>query len=230
MNRKRQTYERVHDRHGFGRDTSVRVHLLQHLVDVDGKRFLPPLLLLFLVGGTDSLLGLACLLDGLAGRLGGHVDDEKWWEVLEWNLNCSENVGEVIGSRPKHKMIPTNCGGVAFIWQTRTQEDSQWTARRTFTMQAFAQCTMKPANAQSHCLDTPSSLFNSTDCALQTEFWSVLFTAQSRRAIFLSFLVGFFVLCLWFGRCPHSFSASFLAANRFVSTVDDERPPDCFFS
>ncbi|CAH3182156.1 unnamed protein product, partial [Porites lobata] len=40
--------KRVHDAHGFAGDTSVRVNLLQHLVDVDGIAFLslsPPLLL-----------------------------------------------------------------------------------------------------------------------------------------------------------------------------------------
>lgn len=31
----------VHDAHGLGGDTSVRVHLLQHLVDVDGIGLLP---------------------------------------------------------------------------------------------------------------------------------------------------------------------------------------------
>ena len=40
--------ERVHDAHGFAGDTSVRVNLLQHLVDVDSVAFLslsPSLLL-----------------------------------------------------------------------------------------------------------------------------------------------------------------------------------------
>ena len=31
-------HERVHDGHGLGGDTGVRVDLLQHLVDVDGVR------------------------------------------------------------------------------------------------------------------------------------------------------------------------------------------------
>ena len=54
--------ERVHDAHGLGGDTGIGVHLLQHLVDVDGIRFLT--------------LGLALLsvlsngLGGLAGFLG----------------------------------------------------------------------------------------------------------------------------------------------------------------
>ena len=53
--------ERVHDGHGLGGDASVRVNLLQHLVDVDGIGFLS-LLLLFLVAGGAGGLGLAGLL------------------------------------------------------------------------------------------------------------------------------------------------------------------------
>ena len=59
-------HEGVHDRHGLGRDTSVGVHLSQHLVDVDGVGFPPPPLAL-LVPGT---LGLG-LGGGLLGSLGG---------------------------------------------------------------------------------------------------------------------------------------------------------------
>ena len=40
--------ERVHNAHGFAGDTSVRVNLLQHLVDVDSIAFLSlPLLFFF---------------------------------------------------------------------------------------------------------------------------------------------------------------------------------------
>ena len=53
--------ERVHDGHGLGGNASVRVNLLQHLVDVDGIGFLS-LLLLFLVAGGAGSLGLAGLL------------------------------------------------------------------------------------------------------------------------------------------------------------------------
>jgi len=66
--------ERVHDAHGLGGDTSVRVHLLQDLVDVDGIRLLPPLLTLLLVTLGDGFLGLARLLGGLSRCFGGHVD------------------------------------------------------------------------------------------------------------------------------------------------------------
>ena len=56
--------ERVHDAHGLGRDASVRVDLLQHLVDVDGIGFLS-LLLLFLVSGSTGGLSLTRLLRAL---------------------------------------------------------------------------------------------------------------------------------------------------------------------
>ena len=62
----------VHDGHGLGADSSVRVHLLQDFVDVDGVGFPPPPLLLLLArpGG----LGLACsLLGSLGCGLGWHV-------------------------------------------------------------------------------------------------------------------------------------------------------------
>ena len=57
--------ERVHDGHGLARDTGVGVHLLQHLVDVDGVR-LAPLLPFLLVALRDGLLGLAGLLRSLS--------------------------------------------------------------------------------------------------------------------------------------------------------------------
>ena len=62
----------VHDAHGLGGDTGVRVDLFQDLVDVDGIRFLAGSLLLFVTLG-DILLGFASLLSGLSGSLGGHV-------------------------------------------------------------------------------------------------------------------------------------------------------------
>jgi len=61
----------VHDGHGLGGDASVRVDLLEDLVDVDGVGFLPlPLGLLVSLG--DVLLGLAGLLGSLSGNFGGH--------------------------------------------------------------------------------------------------------------------------------------------------------------
>ena len=65
-------HERVHDRHSLGGDTSVRVNLLEHLVDVDAVGFLPPALLL-LVALSDRLLGLAGLFGSLSRGLGWHV-------------------------------------------------------------------------------------------------------------------------------------------------------------
>lgn len=52
-------HERVHDEHALGRDARVWVHLLQHLVDVDGVRLLS---LLGTLGSTGGGLGLSCLL------------------------------------------------------------------------------------------------------------------------------------------------------------------------
>jgi hypothetical protein len=64
--------ERVHDAHRLGGDAGVGVDLLQHLVDVDGVRFLPLLPLGLLVRLGDVLLGLARLLGGLSGGFGWH--------------------------------------------------------------------------------------------------------------------------------------------------------------
>ena len=66
--------ERVHDAHGLGGDTSVRVDLLQHLVDVDGVGLLPSQLLLLLVSLVDGLGGLAGLLGSLSRNLWWHGD------------------------------------------------------------------------------------------------------------------------------------------------------------
>ena len=49
----------AHDAHGLGGDTSVWVHLLQDLVDVDGIGFLPFLAPLLLIALDDSFGGLA---------------------------------------------------------------------------------------------------------------------------------------------------------------------------
>ena len=67
--------ERVHDAHGLGRDASVGVDLLQHLVDVDGIRFLPSLLLLLLITLGDGL--------GSLSRLLGSFSRNFWWHVGE---------------------------------------------------------------------------------------------------------------------------------------------------
>ena len=60
----------VHDRHSLAGDTSVGVHLLQHLVDVDSIAFLP-LPLALLVAGANSL-GLAGLLGALGRNFRRH--------------------------------------------------------------------------------------------------------------------------------------------------------------
>ena len=66
--------ERVHDAHGLGGDSSVRMDLLQHLVDVDGVGLLPSQLLLLLVSLVDGLGGLAGLLGSFSRNLWWHGD------------------------------------------------------------------------------------------------------------------------------------------------------------
>ena len=70
--------ERVHNAHGLGRDSGVRVDLLENLVNVDSIRLLPLLSLGTLL--TSPLLGLgginlrlARLLDVLTNSLGRHL-------------------------------------------------------------------------------------------------------------------------------------------------------------
>ena len=65
-------HERVHDGHGLGGDTRVRVHLLQHTVDVDRVRLLAGLSPL-LVSSAADLLALGGLLGSLGGWLGWHT-------------------------------------------------------------------------------------------------------------------------------------------------------------
>ena len=68
--------ERVHDAHGFTGDTSVRVNLLQHLVDVDSIAFLslsPSLLLSF----SPGLYLSGSLLAFLSCYFGCHVSKSR---------------------------------------------------------------------------------------------------------------------------------------------------------
>ena len=64
----------VHDAHGLGADASVRMDLLEDLVDVDGIRLLSFAVLGLLVTLGDSLGGLASLLDSFSGCFGWHVE------------------------------------------------------------------------------------------------------------------------------------------------------------
>merc|ERR1711962_1561820 len=64
--------KRVHDGHGLGRDSSVRVNLLQYLVDVNGIGLLPLALLLFLVTFSDRLNCFSTLDSSLARSFGWH--------------------------------------------------------------------------------------------------------------------------------------------------------------
>ena len=71
--------ERVHDGHGLGGDAGVGVHLLEHLVDVDGIRLLPPgrLLLLLSSGFRDDCLGRLSTLGSFTGSFGRHLQVES---------------------------------------------------------------------------------------------------------------------------------------------------------
>ena len=68
-------HERVHDRHGLGGDAGVRVHLLQHLVDVDAVGFPSPLSALLLAGADG--FGLAGLLGTFRRHFGRHDSDSS---------------------------------------------------------------------------------------------------------------------------------------------------------
>jgi len=70
-------HKRVHDGHGFGGDSSVRMDLFQHLVDVDGVRFLPLLPSLFPIPLGDVLLGFPCLLGSLSAHFWWHDDTKR---------------------------------------------------------------------------------------------------------------------------------------------------------
>ena len=67
-------HERVHDGHGLRADASVRVDLLQHLVDVDGVGFLPLLALFLAISLGNGLGGFTGLLVCLSRGFWWHVD------------------------------------------------------------------------------------------------------------------------------------------------------------
>ena len=74
-------HERVHDRHGLAGDTSVRVNLLQNLVDVDSIALPPPPFPL-LVPSTDSFSLAGCLLGSFRCWFGWHSDSGV--RTTEW--------------------------------------------------------------------------------------------------------------------------------------------------
>ena len=81
-------HKRIHDRHSFGAHSSVGVHLLENLVDVDSVGF-TPLALPLLISLGDRLLGLTGLLGSLSGNLRGHVDEFTGRERMK---NCPNRV------------------------------------------------------------------------------------------------------------------------------------------
>ena len=64
-------HERVHDGHCLAGDSNVWVHLLQHLVDVDGVVFSLLLLLRFLSPDRWALALVTAFFDPLLAALGG---------------------------------------------------------------------------------------------------------------------------------------------------------------
>ena len=83
--------EGVHDAHGLGGDTGVRVDLFQDLVDVDGVGLLPLVPLLLLVALGDGLGGLAGLLGSFSRNLGRH-DDRLVTSVVLSEVHCIARV------------------------------------------------------------------------------------------------------------------------------------------
>jgi len=67
-------HERIHDAHRLAGDASVRVNLLQHLVDVDGVGLLPALPSLFVITAGHLGFSTSLLLSFLACShlLSGH--------------------------------------------------------------------------------------------------------------------------------------------------------------
>lgn len=79
--------EAVHDAHRLAGNAGVGVHLLQHLVDVDGITFLPPALLL--------LVALADVLLGLAGLLGRFTAGFRWHDCDVAAATAAVGLGEI---------------------------------------------------------------------------------------------------------------------------------------
>lgn len=80
------------------------MHLLQHLIDVDGEALLPAALLLLLVRGAHILLRLAGLLDGFARRLGRHDFTQH---ARETRVECAcPPVGVAMKREMKRKASP----------------------------------------------------------------------------------------------------------------------------
>ena len=77
--------EGVHDGHGFAADAGVGVHLLEHLVDVDGVALPPPLPALLVAAALGFGLG-GCLLGSFACCCFRGHDVDVDWSVLSDQL------------------------------------------------------------------------------------------------------------------------------------------------
>ena len=79
--------EGIHDAHGLGRDSGVRVNLFQHLVDVNGVRLLPLSLLLLIALLLSSSWRPASLLGAFAGSFRSHLAWEICWLTVRSQNN-----------------------------------------------------------------------------------------------------------------------------------------------
>ena len=102
-------HEGVHDGHGLGGNSSVRVHLLQHLVDVDSIAFLPPPLALLVSGPYGFRLGRG-LLGSLGSWLGWHVDYGSATDLLP-----AHSPNSLLKEERGQKQDGPNAGAVAMV-------------------------------------------------------------------------------------------------------------------
>jgi len=99
---KNVVHKAVHDGHGFPRNASVRVNLLQDLVDVDPVALLPAFLLLLVPLG-DILLGLSGLFRCLSRRFRCHFAYNRGnTSVVKDHHLSRKKVTHVMGHQREH--------------------------------------------------------------------------------------------------------------------------------
>ncbi len=84
--------ERIHDWHGLGRNSSVRMNLFQDLVDVDCVRLLPLVPPLLPISLGNVLLGLPGLLRRFSSCLWWHRLFRSQFQFSLYLLKCKERV------------------------------------------------------------------------------------------------------------------------------------------
>uniref|UniRef100_A0A9L0RJJ9 H2A clustered histone 19 n=1 Tax=Equus caballus TaxID=9796 RepID=A0A9L0RJJ9_HORSE len=113
--------EGVHDAHGLGRDAGVRVHLLQHLVHVDGIALLAAalaLLAVFLLGFGDRFLRALFGRGRGLGRLrhsGKHERQTRAGEQTQQRVRgCRKRLGTYRGCTQIKVLITLRCDSRVF--------------------------------------------------------------------------------------------------------------------